>query len=240
MSGRTTYPYRSIIKTGHTTKDDAGAQVQVEIAVWQIKEATLEPKGELDTKQDGRVQYGVILQVALGRESVQGVDPIGAEEIARRSALKSYRDEQGGRAPSTVRGYATGETLSNLPANHPVKRVLRRYNRSRGIGHQADGDVDPEAANPIDMNSLQAAYRLSRMICSKGGLGFLPKTGDGKAEENNQRIDYDEIRPIDEPLGDMKAAVMIDSQGLMPKEYEIDLDAEVLIERDGYAAPMPA
>jgi hypothetical protein len=248
-----TTPYRSIVKDGYTTRDPANNSV--EIAAWRIEEVTPEaepPEEEEETimTESGNLLYGKILRFAL--------DELGADELARRTALKSYRDEQGGRAASTIRGYqyesdwVPPKEQGGYPSGHPMKRVLRRYARSRGEGHfeddrstAGDDDRDDEpqygpviGAEPIDIEEIKAMYRLARMIASKHGLVFVDDSGDGEPEEDNERIDHDEIRGFDRPTGETKAAAMVEKGDGSTFEYEIDLDRQSMERADGTEPPI--
>jgi hypothetical protein len=164
-TGTQTRYYRSIVKDGNVTRED-GKTTRAELAVWMVKSAELGQASQITTKVGGSVQYKTILEVALGRRQVDGVTPTTAEDLSRRTGLSTYADSQGGRSASTIKGYLYNDTLSRLnPGQHPVTRVLRRYIRSQKFGHFADGDSDPEAAEPIDIERLFGAFRLAKMIC---------------------------------------------------------------------------
>lgn len=241
-------PYRSIVKDAYSTRDPA--ENRVEIAAWEVEtvEPTEPPEGPEDPIKDekGNLRYSKILRFAL--------DELGAGEISERTELKSYRDDRGGRAPSTVRGYTqypdrlAPKSEGGLPAGHPVKRVLRRYARSRDLGHFRDdksqdrdeGDVPSGPSGPvepIDMELLKSAYRLARMICSKNGLVFVDRQGDAEAVEDNERIDLDEIRRHDRPVGQTQAAAMVEKQDGYTAEYRINLDTQELERVDGGNLP---
>lgn len=243
--------YRSIVKDAYSTRDPA--KNVVEIAAWKVRqehwvEGSEGREGVEDPIKDweGNLRYGKILADAM--------DEIGAEEIARRTALKSYRDDQGGRAASTVRGYKRKDDWippkkeGGYPSSHPVKRVLRRYARSQDKGHFEDdtaGDeqiaLDPTpgrwVGGQIDLEAVKSAYRLARMICSKNGIVFVSQSGEGEAIEDNERIDADEIRRHDRPVGDMKAACVVEKADGYRAEYWIDLDNQKLERADDDAEP---
>ena len=179
---------------------------------------------------DGTLKYAKILDIALA--------DAGAEEISRRTGLKSYADDRGGRAESTIRGYRQNagrmkpKDQGGLPSSHPVKRVLRRYARSNDLGHFQDDEsteYDPDDAEPIDMGKLKAAFKLARSIASQNGFVFAGRDAPPEAEEDNERIDYDEIRRHDRPLGDTTAACLLEKPSGEIYEYEIDLDQGELV-----------
>lgn len=224
----TATPYRSIVKDAYSTRDDGDSgDTRLEIASWLVMEHVDE---EAVKDEKGNLQYDRMLE--------HGLDAAGAEEIARRTSLKSYADDRGGRAESTIRGYRNRPDLlapkdqGGLPSSHPVKRVLRRLARSRGLGHfrddQATEKEPDEDAEPIEMEKLFAAYRFARSIASQNGFGFAPQSGDPVAVEDNERIDYDEIRPPDRPMGDTKAAVLLTKPSGETYEYRVDLDTQEL------------
>jgi len=227
-----TAPYRSIVKDAYATRGDGGAgDTRLEIAAWVV----MENEGDLVVKdEEGRLMYDRILDLALGKIENPSGETVAASEISRRTGLKVYRDDNGGRAPSTIRGYLDNrDRLEGLPSSHPIKRVLRRWARSRDLGHFEDDEsrerVPDEQAEPIDMDSLFAAFRLARMIASKEGFTFAPQSGDPDAVEDNERIDYDEIRTEDRPLGDTKAGVLLVKPSGKMYEYEVDLDTQSLV-----------
>ena len=79
--------YRSIVKDGYATRDEHDdSDTRVEIAAWTVVEHEPEAKIKND---DGTLKYAKILDIALS--------DAGAEEISRRTGLKSYRDNRGGR-----------------------------------------------------------------------------------------------------------------------------------------------
>ncbi len=223
--------YRSIVKDGYTTRDDGdSSDTRLEIAAWVVMEH--EPEEENIKQDDGTLDYSKILDIALA--------DLGADEISRRTSLKSYADDRGGRAESTIRGYRQNASRldpkdrGGLPSSHPVKRVLRRYARSNDLGHYQDDeskdDVElVEDAAPIDMSKLFAAYRLARSIASQQGFVFAPQSGEPEAVEDNERIDRDEIRRHDRPLGETHAACLLEKPDGSIYEYEIDLDNGELV-----------
>lgn len=225
-------PYRSIVKDGYSTRDEGDAgDTRLEIAAWVVMEHDPE-KEKIKDDDEGTLDYAKILDIALA--------DAGAEEISRRTGLKSYADDRGGRAESTIRGYRQNagrlkpKDAGGLPSGHPVKRVLRRYARSNDLGHfqddKARDDVElVEDAAPIDMAKLTAAYRLARSIASQQGFVFAPQSGEPEAVEDNERIDRDEIRRHDRPLGETHAACLLEKPSGELYEYEIDLDNGELI-----------
>lgn len=235
--------YRTIVKDAYTSRDVTDtSDTRLEIVAWRVETADDDEDAE-DTLKDesGNLRYNQILDAAL--------DELGASEIADRTELKSYRDERGGRAASTIRGYKTNpsrlrpKSEGGLPSSHPVKRVLRRYARSRDLGHFEDdaasddgrGPVsveDPDAAAPISVKAMISAYKLARSIASQQGFVFAPQQGEPKAVEDNERIDRDEIRPDDRPVGDTKAAAFVEKPNGSTYEYQIDLDAKDLTALD--------
>ena len=240
-TGPETRYYRSIVKDGHVTRTD-GKTSRAELAVWMVKKAELDPAAQITTKVGGRVQYKTILEVALGRRQLDGVTPTTADEISRRTKLSSYADSRGGRSANTIRGYLSNDTLSGLPSSHPVKRILRRYVRSQGFGHFADGDGDPENAEPIDQERMLSAYTLAKMICIGQPLYInIVATTSGVSVEDNERIDQDEIRPDDRPLGEVQAALLLEvDNGIgddYVQEYRIDLDDRDVTKEDGLTPP---
>lgn len=236
-------PYRTIVKDAYTTRDDnKDSDTRLEIVAWRVE--TVEPDDDEDDEENikdesGNLRYNRILDAAL--------DELGADELAERTQLKSYADDRGGRAASTIRGYASDPSYlrpkseGGLPSSHPVKRVLRRYARSRDLGHFEDdastdeGDEggpvvvdDPEDAAPIDKGAMFRAYKLARSIASQAGFVFAPQSGEPVAVEDNERLDPDEVRPDDRPLGDTKAAAFVEKPNGATYEYQIDLDAKDL------------
>jgi len=177
-----------------------------ELAVWLIKPAEIEEE-LLQTKIGGEVQYKTILEVALGRrQAPAGATPTTANELSQRTELSSYADSRGGRSASTIRGYLSNDTLTRLPSSHPVKRVLRRYIRSQQFGHFSESEPDPD------------------------------KTTRAVSVEDNERIDKDEIRPNDRPLGEVQASLLLES-GSYTQEYRIDLDDRTVTPEDGLTPP---
>lgn len=239
-------PYRSIVKDGYSTNDPTDNAV--EVAAWRIETVAPGPEPPDDEEriktEAGNLLYSKILDTAL--------DELGAEELSRRTGLKSYRDERGGRAESTIKGYRYSDEWTppkeqgGFGSSHPIKRVLRRYARSRDIGHFRDDKArdDEEiqlgpviGAEPIDIEEIEAMFRLARLIASKHGLVFV---GDGpvpRAEEDNERIDHDEIRGVDRPIGETKAGVHVVKADGSTFEYEIDLDQQTMTRADGYEPP---
>jgi hypothetical protein len=230
-------PYRSIVKDAYTTRDDStGGQTRLEIAVWRVDTVTDDDDEDSLKDESGNLRYNRILDVAMA--------DLGAEEIARRSALKSYADDRGGRAASTVRGYKRNasrlrpKSEGGLPSSHPVKRVLRRYARSNDLGHfEDDSSTDDEGpdlvddegdAAPIEMSAMFGAYKLARSIASQAGFVFAPQSGEPVAIEDNERLDPDEVRPDDRPVGDTKAAAFVEKPNGSTYEYQIDLDTKDL------------
>jgi len=245
LSGTTT-PYRTIVKDAYTTRDAGDStDTRLEIVAWRVETVADEDDDEEPIKDEqGHLRYDRILNDAL--------DELGADELARRTGLKSYADSRGGRAASTIRSYRSkSERLApadegGLKSSHPAKRVLRRYARSRGMGHYRDdksqqegpGPSEPDAdAAPIDLSGMKGAYRLARSIASQAGFTFAPQSGDPVAVEDNERIDHDEIRRHDRPLGETKAAVMLTKPSGQTYEYSIDLDAKDLDSLDGAIPP---
>jgi hypothetical protein len=248
---RTTY-YRSIVKDAYSTRDPA--QNRVEIMAWKVKEEGYIPPSEgTEGVEDpiknalGNLRYDKILEDAI--------EEIGADELSRRTGLKSYRDEQGGRAASTIRGYqyesdwVPPKDKGGYESSHPIKRVLRRYARSQDKGHFEDDEAtDQQPATEghpgryyggkIDMEDLKAAYRLARSICSQEGLVFVDRHGDAEAVEDNERIDRDEIRSHDRPIGETKAAVQVEKADGYTAEYWIDLDNKKLVRDDDLSTPV--
>jgi hypothetical protein len=249
MSESETRPFRSIIKDGQTYSADR-REYDVEIAAWTIKRAPVnisaDPKGSVITKVGGELRYNTILEVVLGRRELQGYSPRTPQELAERTESKTYRDEQGGRSASTIRGYLSNDTLEGLPSSHPVKRVLRREIRTYNIGHFATEDMQTTSGDlprPINMNSLEATYRLARKIASDNGLVFLDASPVSEAIEDNKLIDEAEIRPVDRPTGDFKASVMVikesrSGEELSTYEYKVDLDKRTLESIDDYGPPV--
>lgn len=229
--------YRSIVKDAYTTRDDDDlGDTELEVAAWIV----MKTEGDLVLKDDqGRLMYDRILDLALGETDAPGASTVSATELAERTELKSYRDDRGGRAASTIRGYTrhpdrlAPKSDGGLPSSHPIKRVLRRWARSQELGHFDDEDrpVDEDAA-PISLEKLMAAYRLARSIASQEGFVFAPQSGDPVAVEDNERIDDDEIRPADRPLGETKAAVLLTKPTGSVYEYRVDLDDRELVRVD--------
>ena len=250
MSDSGTRPFRSIIKDGQTTDEDYRS-TDVEISAWIVKRAAVDidatARGSLILKVDGELQYDTILEVVLGRRSVDGYDPRSAQELADRSESDAYRDDRGGRSASTIRGYLSGDTLQGLPSSHPVKRVLRREIRTYDLGHFAEQETSTAAdlPSPINMTSLLDAYKRARVAAEESGLKFLRALPVAEAIEDNKLISESDIRPADRPTGDFKASVMVtkNSKGgseIDTYEYEVDLDSKTLINRDksGYGPPL--
>jgi hypothetical protein len=259
-------PFRGIVKDAYDTRDENDpSETRLEIATWKVEYWS--PDDEPDDEEEepikddeGTLRYTKILDFAL--------DELGAEEIARRTALKSYRDDRGGRAESTIRGYRQNpqrlapKEEGGLPSSHPVKRVLRRYARSQDLGHFEDDkstdknteddteggidwfgmDDDPvarkvEEAEPIDMEALKSAFTLARSIASQNGFVFAPRSGEPVAVEDNERIDEGEIRRHDRPVGEVKAACLLEKPGGATYEYRIDLDDKSLERMDNAGLP---
>lgn len=226
--------YRSIVKDGYTTRDEGdSSDTRLEIAAWVVMEEGDEPEEEIK-KDDGTLDYARILEIALA--------DAGAAELSRRTGLKSYRDDRGGRAESTIRGYKQNagrlapKDEGGLSSSHPIKRVLRRYARSNDLGHfrddrstDADEGIVLGEASPIDMGKLFGAYRLARSIASQNGFVFAPQSGEPEAVEDNERIDRDEIRRHDRPLGETHAACLLEKPDGSIYEYAIDLDSGTLV-----------
>lgn len=228
--------YRSIVKDAYSTRDAGkSSDTRLEIVAWRV-ETVADDEDEATIKDEsGNLRYNRILDVALA--------DLGAEEIAERTSLKTYRDDRGGRAASTIRGYRQNASRlrskaeGGLPSSHPVKRVLRRYARSNDLGHFEDdaaeedgrGPDTPEDAAPIDKGAMFRAYKLARSIASQAGFVFAPQSGDPVAVEDNERIDHDEIRSDDRPVGDTKAAAFVEKPEGSTYEYQIDLDAKDLV-----------
>ena len=246
------YTYRTIVKDAYSTRD-GGGDTRVEVMAWKVDQDQwldgtpgregIDPEeapGGEDAimNRDRTLRYDRILDEAL--------DDLGAEEISRRTELKSYRDDRGGRAESTIRGYKYNperledEADGGVGSDHPVKRVLRRYARSRDLGHYEDGESradEPIELPPrggemlsgkIDLQAIKRAFRLARSIASENGLVFVDRSGDGQAVEDNERIDEDEIRRYDRPIGDVKAACLLIKPDGQTYEYKIDLDSRDL------------
>jgi len=229
-------PYRSIVKDSYTTRDTrAEGETSLEIVVWRIERVADDDDEGTIKDESGNLRYNQILEEALDDE--------GAAEIAERTQLKSYRDEQGGRAASTVRGYRQNpgrlrpKDEGGLPSSHTGKRVLRRYARSNDLGHFDDDRAvddgrgpspEEEGAEPIDLAAMFRAYKLARSIASQQGFVFAPQRGEPVAEEDNERIDDDEIRSDDRPIGDTKAAAFVEKADGSLYEYQIDFDAKDL------------
>ena len=231
-------PYRSIVKDAYSTRDDGkSSDTRLEIVAWRVETVTDDDDEDSLKDESGNLRYNNILDAAL--------DELGAEEIARRTSLKSYADDRGGRAASTIRGYKRNASRlrqhaeGGLKSSHPVKRVLRRYARSRDMGHfEEDSSTDeggpeltddPEDAAPIDKSAMFGAYKLARSIASQSGFVFAPQSGDPVAVEDNERLDPDEIRPDDRPVGDTKAAAFVEKADGSTYEYQVDLDAKDLV-----------
>jgi len=242
----TSTPYRSIVKDAYTTRDDGdSSDTRLEIVEWRVETVTDDDDEDSLKDESGSLRYNRILDAAL--------DELGADELARRTSLKSYADDRGGRAASTIRGYTRNASRlrakaeGGLPSSHPVKRVLRRYARSRDMGHFEDDSStddegpdlvdDPEDAAPIDQAAMFRAYKLARSIASQAGFTFAPQSGDPVAVEDNERIDHDEIRRHDRPVGDTHAACMVEKPDGSIYEYTIDLDAKDLDAIDGAIPP---
>lgn len=233
LSSSTTTPYRSIVKDAFSTRSERReGETRVEIVAWRVETVADDEEDAGLKDETGKLRYNQILDAAL--------DELGAEEIARRTELKSYRDDRGGRAASTVRGYKRNASRlrskaeGGLPSSHPVKRVLRRYARSRELGHFRDdeaaedgeGPAAPdEDAAPIDQGAMFRAYKLARSIASQNGFVFAPRSGEPVAVEDNERIDHDEIRSDDRPVGDTKAAAFVEKADGSTYEYQIDFDS---------------
>lgn len=246
--------YRTIVKDVYSTRDKGKTQdTMLEIVVWQVKkDIYLPPIEEREGIEDpiktasGHLKYGKILDAAM--------DNIGAKDLSRRTGLKSYADDLGGRAPSTIRGYASSTEWANpkseggLPSSHPIKRVLRRYARSHDMGHFVDDEAGDEGlaipgkpgrkiSGRIDLASMQRAYKLARSIASQNGFVFVPREGVPMAVEDNEIIDLDEIRPIDRPLGEVNAMLMVTKPSGQIYEYVIDLDEKTLEAAEGTDVP---
>jgi len=222
-------PYRSIVKDGYTTRDGGGGKKRLEVAAWRLEE----DDGELVIKNpDGTLRYELILDLALGRIEHPDANATTAEDLSERTSLKSYADDRGGRAASTIRGYMSGDTLSNLPSSHPIKRVLRRWARSQDLGHFEDDSATERTprddADPIDMGELFGVYRMARMIASMEGFVFVPQSGEPETVEDNERIDYDEIRRQDRPVGETHAGVLLEKLDGKLYEYRVDFDTKSL------------
>ena len=230
-------PYRSIVKDAYSTRDDSSSgETRLEIVVWRVETVTDDDDEDSLKDESGNLRYNRILDAAL--------DDLGAEEISRRTGLKSYADDRGGRAESTIRGYQQNASRlrskaeGGLPSDHPVKRVLRRYARSNDLGHfEDDSSTDDEGpelvddeddAAPIEMSAMFGAYKLARSIASQAGFVFAPQSGEPVAVEDNERLDPDEVRPDDRPTGDTKAAAFVEKADGSTYEYQIDLDAKDL------------
>lgn len=230
--------YRTIVKDAYSTRD--GGESRLEIVVWQVDQDRWIPGSEgREGVEDpiktasGNLRYDKILNDAM--------DELGSDEIARRTGLDSYADDRGGRAASTIRGYkqkddwAKPKDEGGFESSHPVKRVLRRYARSRDLGHfEEDEAGDERIALPprsgrmisgeIDLGAMKRAYKLARSIASQNGFVFVDRSGDGEAVEDNERIDEDEIRRQDRPTGEVHAGCLLIKPGGKAYEYEIDLD----------------
>jgi len=230
-------PYRTIVKDAYTTRDEGkSSDTRLEIVAWRVETVTDDEDEESLKDETGKLRYNDILDAAL--------DDLGADELARRTSLKSYADDRGGRAASTIRGYRRNASRlrskaeGGLPSNHPVKRVLRRYARSNDLGHfEEDSSTDEEGpelvddeedAAPIELGAMMRAYKLARSIASQAGFVFAPQQGEPVAVEDNEKIDHDEIRPDDRPVGDTKAAAFVEKPDGSTYEYQIDLDAKDL------------
>jgi len=229
-------PYRTIVKDAYSTRSDrTDGETRLEIVAWRVETVADDEDEGTIKDESGSLRYNRILDVALA--------DAGADEIARRTSLKTYADEQGGRAASTIRGYRRNasrlrqKSEGGLPSGHPVKRVLRRYARSNDLGHFEDdkatddgrGPSPPvEGAEPIETEAMFRAYKLARSIASQAGFVFAPQSGDPVAVEDNERLDPDEIRSDDRPLGDTKAAAFVEKPDGSTYEYQIDLDAKDL------------
>jgi len=249
LGGRTENTYRSIVKDAYSTRDDGkSSDTRLEIVVWKVDRDTYLPPSEgrdgVDDPiktADGNLRYDKMLADAL--------DEIGADELSRRTGLKSYSDERGGRAASTIRGYKYADDWvppkdeGGYANSHPIKRVLRRYARSQDKGHFEDDAAGDErvslpprgerfVSGEIDMGAMFRAYKLARSIASQAGFVFAPQSGDPVAVEDNERIDDDEVRAADRPLGDTKAACFVEKPDGSTYEYQIDLDAKDLTALD--------
>ena len=228
---RQTYPYRSIVKDAYTTRDEGDdSDTRLEIVVWKVvKHKPDEPI----KNDDGRLDYDKILRKLIDEEGLTQT------EIAETTHADSYRDEQGGRSRSTVGRYYRGEAslnelLEKQDADHPILRVVRRRARSRDLGHfqqdqsRDDLSIDPDAEEPIDTTALESAFTGARSIASQNGFVFAPQSGTPIAVEDNERIDHDEIRRHDRPLGEVHAACMLEKPDGSVYEYQIDLDTGTL------------
>lgn len=246
--------FRSIVKDAYDTRDENDTDdTTLEIVAWRVdKDRYIPPSEGREGVENpiktvsGNLRYGKILDTAL--------EDVGAGTLAERTALKSYADDRGGRAASTIRGYRQNrdrlapKTEGGLPSSHPVKRVLRRYARSQELGHFVDdtsGDegvaVPPRAgrhiSGEIDLSAMKAAYRLARSIASQEGFGFAPQEGEPVAVEDNELIDPDEVRAADRPLGDTKAMCMLTKPSGSVYEYHIYLDDKTLEPAEGTTIP---
>lgn len=97
------------------------------------------PEEEQIKEDDGGLNYGRILSLMLGEHT--------QAEIAEKTALKSYRDERGGRSRSTISSYARGsQSFAAVGSSHPLKRVLRRWARSNDVGHYRDDEAQDDVA----------------------------------------------------------------------------------------------
>lgn len=109
---------------------------------------------------EGRLDYRAMLAVAVEQESV--------DELARRTGLKSYADDRGGRTAPAVRAYLTGSSsFENVPSSHPLKRVLRRFARSRGLGHfiaDPTGGRSADADEGIDVDYLDTTVERRTIV----------------------------------------------------------------------------
>lgn len=231
--------YRTIVKDAYTTRDaHETSDTTLEVVAWRVQSRRWLPgtRGQEGVEDPiktftGRLLYGKILAKAR--------DELGTGEISRRTKLKSYADEKGGRAESTIRGYDS-ETLRNLTSSHPVKRVLRRWARSQDLGHFEDDEATDEepAIEPregewigkgeIDLDAMKRAYKLARSIASQEGFVFAPQEGEPVAVEDNERIDEDEVRQEDRPLGDTKGAVLLVKPTGKTYEYRVHYDEKTL------------
>lgn len=232
-------PYRTIVKDAYDTRDDGDtSDTTLEIVAWRVETVSDEDERESIKDENGNLDYAKILDIALA--------DVGSGEISRRTGLKSYRDDRGGRAASTIRGYkskggwAPPKKEGGYASSHPVKRVLRRYARINDLGHFEDDESQSEApgpskrgpevdAEPIDLGAMKRAYKLARSIASQNGFVFAPRSGDPVAVEDNERLDPDEIRPDDRPVGDTKAAAFVEKPNGSTYEYQIDLDTKDLV-----------
>ena len=99
------------------------------------------PESEKVKDEDtGRLNYEKLLGIVRDRTGLTQA------EVADKTKLKTYRDEDGGISRSTVSAYERGEREVRSTS---LKRWLRRTARSRGIGHYAETEDGGQAAEEV-------------------------------------------------------------------------------------------